>query len=96
MVNMWCAHTPRLMKPMASVAAHHDGVAKDRLARENRNHLGEDRERRQHQDVDLGMAEDPEEVHPDDGRAAGLGVEEMPAQVAIEQQHDLRGGQRAR
>ncbi len=44
--------------------------------------------------IHFGMAEDPEEVHPDDGRAAGLRVEEVAAQVAVDQQHDLRGGQR--
>ena len=47
------------------------------------------------EDVDLGVAEDPEEVHPQHGRAAGLGVEEVRAEIAIEQQHDLGGGQRA-
>ena len=40
------------------------------------------------------MAEDPEEVLPQHGRAAGLRVEEVRAEVAVEQQHDLRGGQR--
>ena len=38
------------------------------------------------------MAEDPEEMHPHHGRASGLGIEEMRAQIAVEQQHDLRGG----
>ena len=42
-----------------------------------------------------GMTEDPEEVHPDHGRAAGLRVEEMSAEVAVDQQHDLRRRQRA-
>ncbi len=40
------------------------------------------------------MAEDPEEVNPDDCGAAGLRVEEVAAQVAIDQQHDLRGRER--
>ena len=51
-------------------------------------------ERRQDQDVDLGMAEEPEQVLPQHGRAAVLRVEEMCAQVAIEQDHDLRRRQR--
>ena len=53
------------------------------------------RKGRQHEDVNLRMAEDPEEVHPQNGRAAGLRVEEMRAEVAVEHQHDLRRGQRA-
>ena len=73
---------------------HHDGVAENRLAREHRNDLGDEGEAGNDQDVHFGMAEDPEEVHPDDGRAAGLGVEEVAAQVAIDQQHDLRRRQR--
>ena len=74
---------------------HHGRVAEDGLAREDRNDLVGDGEGGQHQHVDLRMAEDPEEVHPDDGRAAGLRVEEVAAQIAVDQQHDLRCGQRA-
>jgi len=33
-------------------------------------------ERGQHQHIDLGVSEDPEKVHPDHGRAAGLRIEE--------------------
>jgi hypothetical protein len=32
------------------------------------------------QDINLGMSEDPKEVHPERRRAAGLGVEEMRAE----------------
>ena len=45
---------------------HHRRVAEERLAGEDRQHLGDDAERRQDQDVDLGVAEDPEEVLPED------------------------------
>ena len=76
-VNMWCAHTPRLMKPMPTDARHHGRIAEDGLAREDGNDLVGEGEGGQHQDVDLGMAEDPEEVHPEHGRAAGLGIEEV-------------------
>ena len=48
----------------------------------------------QHEDVDLGVAEDPEEVLPQHRRAAGLGVEEVRAEEAVEEQHDLRRGER--
>jgi hypothetical protein len=74
---------------------HHRRIAEDGLAREDGNDLVDEGERRQHQDVDLGMAEDPEEVHPQHGRAARLRIEEVRAQVAVERQHDLRRGQRA-
>ena len=73
----------------------HGGIAEDGLAREDGDDLVGEGEGGQDEDVDLGMAEDPEEVHPQDGGAAGLGVEEVRAEVAVEHEHDLRGGQRA-
>ena len=94
-VNMWCAQTLRLMKPMRDRCRHHRRIAEDGLAREDGNDLVDKGEGRQHEDVDLGMAEDPEEVHPQNGRAAGLRIEEVRAKVAVERQHDLRCGQRA-
>ena len=36
------------------------------------------------------MSEDPEEMHPDNGGASRLGVEEMSAKIAVDQQHYLR------
>ena len=51
-------------------------VAEDRLAREDRQHLGEDAERGQDEDVDLGVAEEPEQVLPQQRRAALVRVEE--------------------
>src|SRR5262249_41375587 len=42
-----------------------DGCAEERLAGERREHLGDDPERRQDQDVDLGVAEDPKEMLPE-------------------------------
>ena len=94
-VNMWWAHTLMLMKPIATRGRHHDGIAEDGFARKHRNDLGDEGERGHDQDINFGMAEDPEEVHPDDRRSTRLGVEEVAAQIAIDQQHDLRGGQRA-
>ena len=64
---------------------HHRRITKDRLAREDGDDLVDERERRQHQDVDLRVTEDPEEVHPQNGRAAGLGIEEVRAEIAVEQ-----------
>ncbi len=46
----------------------------------------------QHHDVDLGVAEEPEQVLPQQRRAAVGGVEEVRAEVAVGQQH--RDGRR--
>src|SRR5215470_8266027 len=40
------------------------------------------------------MTEEPEEVLPHDSGAARLRIEEVGAEVAVEEQHDLGGGQR--
>ena len=95
-VNMWCAQTLMLTKADRDGRGHHDRITEDRLARKYRDDLGDDGKGRDHQNVDLRMSEDPEEVHPEYGGAAGLRVEEVSAQIAIDDQHDLRGGQRAR
>ena len=76
-VNMWCAHTREAHEPDADGGRDHGRIAEDGFAREDRDDLVGNAEGGQHQDIDLGMAEDPEEVHPHDGRAAGLGIEEM-------------------
>ncbi len=83
-VNMWCAHTLKLTNPIATVAATITGYPKIGL-RENTGTISETkRERRNDQDVDLRMSEDPEEMHPDHGRAARLRVEKMRAQIAVQ------------
>ena len=46
-------------------------VAEDRLAAEDREDLGDDAEERQRDDVDLGVAEEPEQVLPEDDAAVG-------------------------
>ena len=56
---------------------HHRGVAEQRLARERRDDLRDDAERRQDHDVDLGMAEEPEDVLEHHRVAAAGGVEEL-------------------
>ena len=57
---------------------HHHRVAENRFAGKHGNDFGSECEGGNDQDIDFGVAEDPEEVHPDHGRAAGLRVEEMP------------------
>ena len=46
--------------------------------------------RRQDHDVDLGVAEEPEQVLPQQRRAALGRVEERAAEVAVGQQHRRR------
>ncbi len=73
---------------------HHDRVAENRLAGENGNDFGSERKSGNDEHINFRMAEDPEEVHPHHRRTSGLRVEEMSAQVAIDQQHQLRGRER--
>ena len=73
---------------------NHDGIAEDGLARKDRNDLGGESEAGNDEDVDFGMAEDPEEMHPEDSGAAGLRVKEVRAEEAIEREHDLGSGER--
>ena len=71
-----------------------EGVAEDRLAREDRNHFGDHAEGRQDHDIDLGMAEEPEEVLPEHRAAARRWIEEVGAELTVEQQHHQRRGER--
>ena len=64
----------------------HRGVAEQRLPREDRQHLGDDAEGRQDQDVHLGVAEDPEQVLPEHRVAAAAGNEEVRPEVPVDHQ----------
>ena len=64
----------------------HRGVAEQRLPRERRNDLRDDPERRQDHDVDLGVAEEPEDVLVHHRIAAARRIEERGAEVAIGEQ----------
>ena len=66
----------------------HHRVAEERLPGEDRDDLGDDAEGRQDQDVDLGMAEHPEEVLPEERITAGGDLVEAGAGVAIHGQQD--------
>ena len=61
---------------------------------EDGDNLVGDRECRQDQHINLGMAEDPEEMRPHDRHAAGLGIEEMTTKVTVDGEHDLGRRQR--
>ena len=65
---------------------HHALVTEHGLAREGGDDLGGHPEERQRQDVDLGVAEEPEQVLPQDGLAAVGGVEEMGPEVPVRPQ----------
>ena len=69
-------------------------VAEDRLAGEHRDDLRNDAEGRQRHDVDLGVAEVPEQVLPQDRITAAADVEEMRPKVAVDEQHGLSRRQR--
>ena len=87
------------------VCPHRDGQRRDRDGREDqalvaedgltavdRYDLRDDAEERQRHDVDLGMAEEPEQVLPQD-RATGLRVEHVGTEPAVGQQAEQRRGQ---
>ena len=67
-------------------------VAEDRLAAEHRQDLGDDAEERQRDDVDLGVAEEPEQVLPQD-RPAVRGVEDVGAEQPVGLEREQRAGQ---
>ena len=70
-------------------------VAVEAFAREGGDHLGIDPEGGQDEDVDLGMAEQPEEVGVHHHVAARLRGEEVEARIAVQRQHQ-RGGRERR
>ncbi len=65
--------------------SYHCGIAEDRLSRKHWDNLIRDSKRRHYKDIHFGVAKNPEEVHPDDGRTAGLCIEEMSAEIAIDE-----------
>ena len=81
-------------------------VTPDRLARVVRDDFGDDAETGQNEHVNLGMAEEPEEMLPEQRRAAAAAVprraaddqaagrEEARAGQAVHQLHERRGLQR--
>ena len=60
-----------------SAGEDHRAVAEERLAREDRQDLGDDPECREDQDVHLGVSEHPEEVLPEHRVAAASPREEV-------------------
>ena len=75
--------------------ADHDGIAEDGLAGEDGDDFRSEGKTGDDQDVDLRVAENPEEMHPQDGGAASLSVKEVRAEETIESEHHL-GGRKGR
>jgi hypothetical protein len=61
----------------------HRAISVQSLARESRNDLGNDAERRQHEDIDLGVAEEPEDVLEQHRVPAARRVEEVRIEVTV-------------
>ena len=72
---------------------HEGPVAEQWLAAEHREDLAYHAHRRKDDDVDLGVAEEPEDVLPQDRVAADAGIEERAAVVAVDEQRDEARGQ---
>ena len=71
----------------------HRDIAEKRLLGEGGDDFGDDAESRQHQEVHLGMAPDPEQVGVEHQIAAHAGGEEMRAEVTVRAQQSQRHAQ---
>ena len=85
--NMWWPQTIQDEEGDGDHRERHGVVAEDRLAREHRQDVGGDAHGGQDQDVDLGVAEEPEQVLPEQRLAAARRDEEAGAERAVEEQH---------
>ena len=87
-VNIWWLHTAQLHDGDDDTGEHYDRVPEQRFAAEGGYHFGHDAHCRQNQDVDLGVAEEPEQVLPQDRVAAGGGIEEVGAKLPVRGKFD--------
>jgi hypothetical protein len=69
-------------------------VGEELLAREDRDDVGRQPDRGQQHHVDLGMAEEPEKVLPEDRVTAAVRIEEGGAEGLVHEEHDRTGDQR--
>ena len=70
LTNRWCCQTKKLSRLTPSMPDDREPVSPQRLAGEDRQQLEHDPESRQREDVDLGVAEEPEQVLEQVGAAA--------------------------
>ena len=85
---MWCTQTPKPSTMVATVASATTRVADQRAAAEDRQAVRHHAHRRQHDGVDPGMAEHPEQMLPQQRLAAAGRVEEMRAELAVHPQQE--------
>ena len=71
----------------------HADITEDRLLRERRDDLADHAEPRNDEDINLGMAEEPEQVLEQDRVAAAGRLEERGVEITVGQQHGQRAGQ---
>ena len=92
--NMWWTHRPKRQEAGADDRQHDQPVADERRLRhgghDHRHHAGG----RQEDDVDLRVAEEPEQVLPQQRVAALLGDEERPVEGALQLQQQRRQNDR--
>ena len=86
-----CPHAPT-EEADRRAGEDHELVAEQRLAAEHRQHFADDAEAGQDEDVHLRMPEDPEQVLPQQRIGAGVDVEELRTEVALEHQQEQRHG----
>ena len=75
--NIWWPHTIQGRKAIDAIAVSHRPIAENRFARERCNEFRRNPHRRQNHDVNFGMAEEPEQMLPQQRLAAPCGDEEM-------------------
>ena len=71
--NMWCTHTPKLMKPIATSDADDPRRSRRVAAREHRDDHRDHAGGRNEEDVHLGVAPEPEQVLVEQRAPAGGG-----------------------
>ena len=80
---------PEAQEPGAHRRQHDPRIAHDRPPRDRRNDHRGNGDRRQEDDVDLRMPEDPEQVLPQHRVAAPLGVEEGPVETPLQLEQEI-------
>jgi hypothetical protein len=83
---MWWTHRPKARIPGGDQRQDDDRIENDRAAREGRDDLADEAGRRQEDDVDFGVAEEPEQVLPQQRVAALRRIVEMGADQPVGQQ----------
>ena len=91
-VNMWCSQTPKPTTPVRIVAIATNGISDNGPPREDGNDQRDHPGRRQKDDVDPRVPEEPEELLPQEGAAAARDTEEMRAPSSIKLEKDAGRG----